>query len=595
MNRAVEVYKAAVRKNFSFLKGTVRLDDLFTRSIPLADDQGLLVPVCELHADDADLIAALARWREENAFAFPTQFPVTLDGTRRWLRNLLLDKEDRILFLVLNRHGKPIGHLGYANAINDECEMEIDNVVRGVKDGYRGIMSRASDALINWAEDTIGPRVISLRVLNENRHAVDFYRRMGFRDDHLIPLRKTTDGNTTNYRPVEPGDKAAPDKQFLHMVYAPDRKVDGSKQILTAGPSISAREISYAYDATRNGWNHQWSKYLQKFEEAFAQYIGVKHAIATSSCTGAMHMALLALGLGPGDEVIVPDITWVATANAVLYAGATPVFADVEPDSWCLDPASFESKITPRTRVVMPVHLYGHPAHMDCIMEIARAHKLKVLEDAAPSTGAEFQGRRTGSFGDFGCFSFQGAKLLVTGEGGILLTNDDELYRRVYKIWDQGRVPGTFWIDELGWKYKMANVQAAIGLGQLERIDELVEAKRRIFSWYDELLQGAAHITLNREAGWARSIYWMTSILLDESCPLSRDDLMAAMKKRNIDTRPVFPNISQFQYWPVKQTPQPVAQRIAQRAINLPSGVCLKRAQVEYICRCLREILGSVR
>ncbi len=288
-----------------------------------------------------------------------------------------------------------------------------------------------------------------------------------------------------------------------------------------------------------------------------------------------------------------PDITWVATANAVFYTGATPVFADVEPDSWCLDADSFESKITPRTKVVMPVHLYGHPARMDRILQIARAHKLRVLEDAAPSIGAEFKGKRTGSFGDAACFSFQGASSLVTGEGGMFVTNDDDLYERTHKIWDQGRVPGTFWIDELGWKYKMANIQAAIGLGQIERAEELVEAKRRIFTWYEQDLRGVPHITLNREASWARSIYWMTSILLDEKCPLSRDDVMAVLKKRNVDTRPVFPTISQYPYWPVKQTAQPVSVRISQRAINLPSGVCLKREQVGYVSRCIREILDG--
>lgn len=175
----------------------------------------------------------------------------------------------------------------------------------------------------------------------------------------------------------------------------------------------------------------------------------------------------------------------------------------------------------------------------------------------------------------------------------MFVTNDDDLYERTHKIWDQGRVPGTFWIDELGWKYKMANIQAAIGLGQIERAEELVEAKRRIFTWYEQDLRGVPHITLNREASWARSIYWMTSILLDEKCPLSRDDVMAALKKRNVDTRPVFPTISQYPYWPVKQTAQPVSVRISQRAINLPSGVCLKREQVGYVSRCIREILDG--
>jgi len=365
----------------------------------------------------------------------------------------------------------------------------------------------------------------------------------------------------------------------------------GEKMILTAGPSISAREASYAFDAAKYGWNDQWAKYLKAFEQSFAQYIGAKYALATSSCTGALHLALAALGIGPGDEVIVPDITWVATGNAVLYVGATPVFADVDPETWTLDPESFRSKITSRTKAVMPVHLYGHPCRMDEILKIANEHGIAVVEDAAPSIGAEVLGRRTGSFGHFAAFSFQGAKLAVTGEGGMLLTNDDELYKKVYTIWDQGRLPGTFWIAHRGWKYKLANTLAAIGLGQLERNDAMVEAKRRVFRWYEEGLAGVPHLSLNREASWARSIYWMTSILLHESSPISRDDLMKELKACKVDTRAVFPAISQYPIWPTPQTPQPNALRIGLRAINLPSGVCLSREEVDYICTQIREII----
>ena len=282
---------------------------------------------------------------------------------------------------------------------------------------------------------------------------------------------------------------------ILRMIYSPVRKVDGSEMILTAGPSISAREASYALDAARNGWNRQMDDYIKRFEASFAEYVGTKYAMSTSSCTGALHLALAALEIGPGDEVIVPDLTWVATANAVLYVGATPIFADIESDSWCLDPASFEAAITKRTKAVIPVHLYGHPARMDKIMEIARRHKLYVVEDAAPAIGAEFQGQKTGTFGDFAAFSFQGAKLVVTGEGGMLVTNNDELYAEGSVIWDQGRQPGTFWINQRGLKYKMSNIQAAFGLGQLERVDELIEAKRRNFIWYQEGLKDVPGIS----------------------------------------------------------------------------------------------------
>src|SRR5437879_4848516 len=218
-----------------------------------------------------------------------------------------------------------------------------------------------------------------------------FYDKLGFVADRLLPLTKHQDGVNVSYQPATAGVKA--DTHFVRMVYRPQRPWPGEKMILTAGPSISAREASYALDAARHGWNDQWNSYLRRFEQSFAEYIGVKHALATSSCTGALHLALLALGIGKGDEVIVPELTWVATANAVLYTGATPIFADVEEDSWCLDADSAATKITPRTKALIPVHIYGQPARMDRILALARAHDLRLVEDAARSIGGDGQGR----------------------------------------------------------------------------------------------------------------------------------------------------------------------------------------------------------
>jgi perosamine synthetase len=613
-DRSIACYRGAVARHFEFFKRTTLLDDLYAKSLPIAGrtppaqagrtppaqagrtppahaggSQGFLLPVCDLHLEDEGLIAELTRWRNENVFAYPSQFVATPVSTNAWLRDRLLGAPERMLFLAVNRFGRVVGHMGFAGALNDECTLEMDNIVRGVKDGDPGIMAGGMQALLDWAEEKLGPREIYLRVFESNGHAIAFYEKLGFVRDRLLPLTKHVDGPSVSYRPTAADEK--PDTHFVRMVYQPRRECTGEKMILTAGPSISARESSYALDAARHGWNDQWNKYLRRFEQSFAEYVGVKHALAFSSCTGALHLSLLALGIGKGDEVIVPELTWVATANAVLYTGATPIFADVEEDTWCLDADSVAARISPRTKAIMPVHLYGQPARMDRIMAVAKANNLFVVEDAAPSIGAEFHGQRTGSFGHFGCFSFQGAKLVVSGEGGMLLTNDSDLYQRVYKIWDQGRVPGSFWIDYNGWKYKMSNIQAAIGLGQLERVEELVEAKRRIFGWYEEGLQDVPHVRLNREIAGTRSIYWMSSIYLEDSCPLSRDVLRGELKKRNIDTRDVFPAISQYPIWPVKQEPQPVGTRIGSRAINLPSGVCLKRAQVDYVCARIRDLL----
>ena len=348
---------------------------------------------------------------------------------------------------------------------------------------------------------------------------------------------------------------------------------------------------SYAFDAARYGWNGDWNKYLHRFEEGFAEYVGVKHAIAFSSCTGALHLALLALGIGKGDEVIVPELTWVATANAVLYTGATPIFADVEEDSWCLDAVSVADKITPRTRAVMPVHLYGQPgAHESHHANRERLQSLcgrgRRSGHRRPSSPAS-----VGSFGHFGCFSFQGAKLLVTGEGGMLLTDDEELYRR--GLQNLGPRPRAGLILD---RHQRLEVQddkrprPQQGLAS-RRVEELVEAKRRIFGWYQDGLRAVPHVRLMRETPGTRSIYWMSNIYLEESSHVSRDALRAELKLNNIDTRDVFPAISQYPIWPLKQAPQPHATRVGARGINLPSGVCLKRDEVQYVCDKIRSIV----
>jgi perosamine synthetase len=360
------------------------------------------------------------------------------------------------------------------------------------------------------------------------------------------------------------------------------------KKILTAGPSITAKEISYVTDAVTNGWNENWSGYLDRFEKAFAEYLGVKHALATSSCTGALHLALAGLGIRPGDEVIVPEITWIATAAAVCYLGAKPVMVDVEPDTWCMDPAALEKAITPRTKLIIPVHLYGHPANMDEITAIASRHGIEIVEDAAPSLGANIQGKKTGTFGRLGAFSFQGAKIMVTGEGGMLVTNDTALLENIKLLWDHGRDPHrAFWNTQIGFKYKMSNLQAALGLGQLERIEELVERKREIFSWYEENLSDCEHLQLNAQRPGCRNIYWMTSVLVKDSSPLNRDEVMAELKKANIDSRPFFHPMSTMPMF--EKQDSPVAARISRQGINLPSGHNLTRDQVDYVCEVLRD------
>lgn len=583
-----DIIDAAVCHHFGFLKGSDSIKAAYLKGIDLPSG-GLLLPFSTCHLADDDLLTTLADWRNVNVSAYPEQFVATLESTRRWAEVGLLESKGRILFLVLNNHGRIVGHLGFNNCTNNRSRFEIDNVVRGCNSN-KGILSEAMQVICTWAKNSFPVDEIYLRVLESNSHAVKFYERLGFVCGQKTKLKKVKKGATTNLEPL-PDESSDYEDKFVEMVLQ-EKVENGDSLILTAGPSISAIESSYAYDAAARGWNSRWSIYLTKFEEEFAEYVGAKHALATSSCTGALHIALMALDIGPGDEVIVPDQTWVATANAVRYAGATPIFADVELDTWNIDATKLEHLITEKTKAIMPVHMYGQPARMSEVMRVAKKFNLRVVEDAAPAIGAEWKGKRCGSFGDFAGFSFQGAKLLVTGEGGMLVMNDDALYERAKKIWDQGRNPNkTFWIDAEGVKYKMSNIQAAIGLGQLQRADELIEMKRRLFSWYEEGLSDVPHITLNKEVEHARSIYWMSSLFLDEAASIDRDELIAQLKLRNVDTRPVFPAISQYPIWPLKQEPQPNALRVGLRAMNLPSGVCLTKDQVMYVCRNIADLV----
>jgi len=366
------------------------------------------------------------------------------------------------------------------------------------------------------------------------------------------------------------------------------------KMILTAGPSITQKEIDYVTDAVTNCYDEHWADYIKRFEKAFAEYLEVKHAMTTSSCTGALHLALVALGIGKGDEVIVPDMSWIATASAVCYTGAKPVFADVLPYTWCIDQQSIREKITSRTKAIIPVHLYGHPADMGDIEDIADEHNLWIVEDAAPALGAKYQGVKVGSWGTFGCFSFQGAKMVSTGEGGMLVTSNTELYEKAKHYAEHGRISSGFEIGDIGFKYKMSNLQAALGLAQLERIDELIAKKKQIFNWYYEELKGIDYIFLNDKPHhtlYADPIYWMTSMVLHREVKMSRVELIHELKNRNVDTGPFFPPISSFRMF--KNANNSTARFLGERGLNLPSGHRLEYEDVKYVCDCIKDILKN--
>lgn len=370
-------------------------------------------------------------------------------------------------------------------------------------------------------------------------------------------------------------------------------------RIPIAGPWITQKEIEYVADAVANAWYENANIYHERFEKKFSDYIGVKYAVALPSCTSAIHLSLLALKIGPGDEVIVPDITWIATAAPITYVGATPVFADIDPKTWCLSAESFESCITPRTKAVIPVDLYGNMPDMEAIQEIARKHGIAIIEDAAEAIGSEYKGKKAGSFGDTGVFSFHGSKTLTTGEGGMLVTNREDIYRRVLFLRDHGRPPGDkmFWNTEVAYKYKMSSMQAALGLAQLERIEDLIEKKRQIFRWYQEELSDFSGITLNYEAPHTKNTYWMVTVILDKRFGLTKDRLMQLMGEYGIDCRPFFHPLSSLPAYDHLEEAKrarirnKVSYDISPYGINLPSALNLTREQVKYVCNVLKRIL----
>jgi perosamine synthetase len=373
------------------------------------------------------------------------------------------------------------------------------------------------------------------------------------------------------------------------------------EKILVSGPSITQKEIDYVTDAVTNAWYGNANMYHDRFERAFSEHLGVRYAIALPSCTSAIHLSLLALGVGSGDEVIVPDATWIASAAPITYVGATTVFADIDERNWCLSAESFAAAITPRTRAVIPVDLYGNMPEWDAILEVAREHNVAVVEDAAEAAGAEYRGRRAGSFGDTGVFSFHGSKTLTTGEGGLLATDREDIYRRALFLRDHGRRPGDkmFWNTEVAFKYKMSSMQAALGLAQLERLDELMARKREIFTWYKEELSEVEGLRLNPEPPGTKNAFWMVTVVLDESLGIGKDELMQEMSERNIDCRPFFHPLSSIPaYERTEQAREarernPVSYRICPYGLNLPSGLNLTREQVAYVSDALREILDA--
>jgi perosamine synthetase len=355
-------------------------------------------------------------------------------------------------------------------------------------------------------------------------------------------------------------------------------------------PWLSENARRYVLDCVDSGWISSLGEYVGRFEREFARFCEAGHGVATSNGTTALHLALATLGLGPGDEVLVPDLTFVATANAVRYTGATPVLVDVDPATWAIDPADLARRVSPRTRAIVPVHLYGHPADMDPILDLARSHGLSVVEDAAEAHGARYKGRRVGSLGHLATFSFYGNKIVTTGEGGMVVTSDPTFAERAAFLRDHAMDPRRrYYHPEIGFNYRMTNIQAAIGCAQLEQIETILARRKAIAAAYEAGLAGLTGLSRPPVAPWAENVYWMYSVLVEPGFGPNREAVRAGLRERGVDSRPFFVPLHELP--PYRQdAPFPVTTALAAKGINLPSGTGLRPEEITQVCDALRGL-----
>lgn len=362
-------------------------------------------------------------------------------------------------------------------------------------------------------------------------------------------------------------------------------------------PLIAPNALSYVKDCVETGWISSSGKYIEQFESAFAAYLDVSYATTTTNGTTALHLALAALDIKKGDEVIIPDLTIISCGLAPLYVGATPVVVDVDPRTGNIDPTLIEKHITKKTKAIMVVHLYGHPADMDPIMEIARRHKLYVVEDAAEAHGAQYKGTKVGGIGDIGCFSFYGNKIVTTGEGGMVVTNNKSLYNHAKVLKDLAHSPAKrFYHEEVGFNFRMTNMQAALGLAQLEQINTYLAIKKHMAKQYTRQLTDIEALELPIQESWAKNVYWMYALLVSKNAPLTRDVLRIRLRELGIDTRdyfvplhrqPVFTSLGLF-----KNTSCPVSDDLSDRGFYLPSGLAITDEQILKVTTALHTLIS---
>jgi perosamine synthetase len=370
-------------------------------------------------------------------------------------------------------------------------------------------------------------------------------------------------------------------------------------QVPLVQPVLNGNELEYVSDCIRTGWISSQGKYVRQFEESFGQYVGNANTLAVSNGTVALHLALVTLGVGAGDEVIVPDLTFAAPVNAVLYVGATPIIVDIDPDTLAIDMAAASLAVTPRTRAIIPVHLYGHPADMAQVMSLAQRHRLKVIEDCAEALGSRFRGSHVGVHSDAATFSFYGNKTITTGEGGMVMFKKSAMLERARMLRDHGMSRDRrYWHELVGFNYRLTNVQAAIGVAQMERAAEFVEGKRWIAEQYDRQLSKVPGLRLPGEFGDVVNSYWLYTVVLPEELASRRNEILEVMVRNGVEVRPVF--------YPVHRMPPyaqfvlpgmeyPVSDAVANGGMSLPSGITMNASDIEKVCTLLSQVIAEYR
>lgn len=410
------------------------------------------------------------------------------------------------------------------------------------------------------------------------------------RDFFSLPVNSPLESiqkNLVNYKYIPIVDAAG---EFVDLATA-----SRYHQIPLVQPVFNGNELEYVTDCIRTGWVSSQGKYVRQFEEDFGEYVGCPYTLAVSNGTVALHLALVTLGIGPGDEVIVPNLTFAAPVNAVLYVGATPVLVDVDPYTMAIDPEVVAVAITERTRAIIPVHLYGHPADMNKVMALADKHKLMVIEDCAEALGSQYHGAHVGSFGHAATFSFFGNKTITTGEGGMLLFKEAAMRDRAKMLRDHGMSPERrYWHNEVGYNYRLTNIQAAIGVAQLEKVDSFVGRKRWIADQYNKRLTGISQLQLPGEQGDVRNSYWLYTVVLAPDLVPKRNELLDLLKNNGIEARPVFYPIHRMP--PYKQfglagSTYNVSNYLSDGGISLPSSVSVTETELQRVCDVLRSVL----